>query len=474
MPSQRSYIVKGFMGGTGFSNNDPNTFFNSYDMRDTPIFDAKVEKEINKVDSLSFVVGAEHPFVGRVKEYRTWIMVIQYAGHFTNQGNPSSWVTDAQDIVFFGRVVEVEEDLYGNKNVSCESAFAFFNDVPFRLRDNAGYSHSSLAVLNGSQVAYDTAVITNSSPELNPVYPMIDHRFKDFRVRNSDVDQNDIASDDSSDIDTDVTVLTVMDFLNEQLLENLGGAIYTYYEPQATFRSPTDTTLTDHVEGVVTYLGYRQALESFGIGTGSGGCLPYNGSSLAINSEEYPRFVLGENIVDLSKEQALDTIYTGVFPVGKDGLLLTTSRDVASDAYEGNYIWHTASSRRYGRIAIALDYPNITTRANLRTLAQKWINTHASDGLISEYKYTVTGPEPVVLGYGDYFIKPLYGVLYCNSSDVELANAKVYPCLSMELDLFNSQNNRYTFGPFVSDNYADTSISTKLSNKKSKKKVKKK
>lgn len=489
MPSQRSYIVKGFMGGHGFPEGSNNTLFNSYDMSSYPIFDAVVEKEVNKVDSFKFIMGALHPAIDAVEEFRNWVLVIQYVGSIEN----GEWQAVDEDILFYGRVIEVDTDLYGNKEISCEGSLGFLNDLTCRIKDIAGYTYNTQALVSGILTTQNDVYPyytyeESGGPEGDPRYKwdMIGKDFKEYYEsygprdpRNSyspsemEIDSVNTISTSDSDAYTDVSITSLMDIISQYGLDYVGGAFYLRHWIVGNLASPIDSAHGDYISQVCVMMAYKRNSVTFGIGTGGGGMVSYDWGSI-LNPEEYPRFILGENVANISKEQALDTIYTGVLPVGKDGLLLTSVSDVHDSDYVNNYLWHTSSRRKYGSVVITLDFSNITTRSALRTVARNWIDEHASDGLINEYKYTVTGPEPVVMGYGDYFIKPLFGVMYSSDTSTLPADSKVYPCLSMKIDLFNAQNNEYTFGPFVSDNYSDTNISTKMSQVKTTKKAKKK
>lgn len=490
MPSQRSYIVKGFMGGYGFPEDSDNLFFNSYNMTNYPIFDATVEKEANKSESFHFVMGAQHPFVDRVREYRNWVLVVQYAGVLENDG---TWTAIAEDVLFYGRIISVETDLYGNKEVECEGALGFLNDALVRIKDIYGTIYTSFSVIYaivGQQNAY---VTDSNAPESSPsassstnYYNMVNSKFKKYDIAQDpfsgewEVDEVSVYEGSVLDFADDVSVLTLLDLLNSYVIEVVGGGFYFRYKASGSLASPIDISGQSKITEVKIGIAYKQESATFGIGTGSGGIvyydkpIPGHAGHTTPEPDEYPMFVLGENIGELSKEPALETIYTGVFPVGKNGLLLTDPTSGGGTVYSSNYVWKNASARKYGRIALTLDCSNITTRTALYTLAEKWINTHSSDGLVNEYKYTVTGPEPVVMGYGNFFIRPLFGVMYTEDSSIPQDQCKVYPCLSMKVDLFNPQNNQYTFGPFVSENYSDTKLTTKTSQVNTKKKAKKK
>lgn len=506
--AKKNYIVRGFIGGNyaGLGSEADNTLFNTYDMSRFPIFNAVVEKSINKTDTFRFTMGAQHKFINDVEPYRNWVLVIQYAGSLNSYYvDPKDWVPFCYDILFYGRVIEVETDLDGNKDVVCEGALGFFNDYILRHKDHRNSALSSYGILNSMCNLQNSIINASGAPERgddpgNVDYRMmINNQFKRIYVNSSDVDDVDTSENDFAD---DTSVSTALELINSNLIEVAGGAVSAKYEvygrPDYFYDIPREEGETVSytpwvcspiytgaviIEGVHTLLRYNKDSTTFGMGVGRGGIRPYDNyspysggassltpiGSLSGNDQsslvqfDYPRFILGENIINLDREPALDTIFTGVFPVGKDGMTLTDS----PSSYTSKYIWASAQEK-YGRIAISIDYPDVSSKTSLYNLANKWLKSHTSENLRKEFKYTVTGPEPVIMGRGSCFIRPLCGIAYSPNETTDAAHSNVYPCLSMTVDIFNPDNNQYSFGPFISENYSETSISTKTSKSKKK------
>lgn len=483
---KREYIIRGFIGGNGIDTRVvSNEFFNTYDMSKYPIFDATVEKEVNKCGAFKFTMGATHPFIDAVKPYLNWVLVEQHAGYINTESSTPVWESLAKDVLFSGRVIEVDKDLYGNKTVTCEGVLGYFNDLSLRIKDIRSWSYNTRAIAYGATVLQDDIYkVGTGAPEaaVDARYKMIQAHNKNINVDPDYLDSVDIYEGEDDDLANDVSVVTLLDYIQQYSLNLVGGAYYIYdiYDHFGRLSPPINVNANNVLDDLYEYIGYVKASEIFGIGTGVGGMLLYDGESVydsetrtytlvGMDSDDFPRFVLGENIISISKEPALDKIYTGVFPIGKNGMVLSNNVPIDDDEdnynYGSNYVWHTNSRNKYGSSVISLDYNNVTNKTTLRRLATNWINMHATDGLVNEYKYTITGPEPVVLGYGSYFIKPLYGVMFIENDSTSTSNAKVYPCLSMKVDISNPQNNQYTFGPFVSDNYTETTISRRAGNR---------
>lgn len=494
--AKKNYIVRGFIGGNlaGLGSEADNTLFNTYDMSKFPIFNAVVEKSVNKTDTFRFTMGAHHKFINEVEPYKNWVLIIQYAGVLDGfSSDPKEWVPYCYDILFYGRVIEVETDLDGNKDVVCEGALGFFNDYILRHK-NYAYSALSTTGILRSMCNLQNDIInaadapeSNDDPENFDYYKMINNRFKRIYMDTSDVDNVDTSDNDFSD---DTSVTTALELINSNLIEVAGGAVSARFEvhgrPDYYYNTPREEgevvsytpwvcspiyTGAVIIEGVRIQVCYNKDSTTFGMGVGSGGIRRYTDYSPYVGNEvfSYPRFIIGENVISLDKEPALDTIFTGVFPVGKDGMILTDS----PSSYTNRYIWGSAQEK-YGRIAIVVEYPDVTNKTSLYNLANKWLKSHSSEKLRKEFKYTVTGPEPVILGRGSCFIRPLCGVAFSKNETVDAEHSTVYPCLSMTVNIFNPENNQYTFGPFISENYSETSISTKTSKSKKKNRNKKK
>lgn len=491
--AKRQYIVNAFIGGHGIRGlNATNLLFSTYDMSNTPIFNAVVEKEVNKVPSFKFTMGADHQMIDCPKPFRNWILVIQYAGTIVD----GVWESVAESILFYGRIITVDTDLYGNKAITCEGCEGFFNDYIIREKDFWYYIEDGTQyivtqtghLLNNIVDASRLIVDAPDAPE-NPdshhgaldFQDMINSNYKKFYTYDSWIQHVSIYDqDDGVDHDDDASVLTLMDVVNDDLLSNVGGVLYVNPSVVQELPSPNNVGIWTSIDEIQLCVYYYKERTDFGIGTGWGGVRRYgeyrqDPNYPQMDANLFPRFVLGENVINMSKEPAMDTIFTGAYPVGKNGLVLAPQSSPVGDMdFNDLYVWSNTAASKYGRIAIALEFPNITTRATLRKLAQRWVNAHTSDGLVDEYKYTITGPEPVMLGYGNYFIEVGAGILYTEDMTQTAAECKGYTCMNMSIDVFNPQNNQYTFGPFISENYSDTSISTKMSQVKSTKKAKKK
>jgi len=89
-----------------------------YDYPDMVVLDPLLETEVNTAGSLEFTMPAGHVFYESIHLLMTDIEV--YEG---------------EDLVWFGRPVEIKTDYYRQKSVYCEGALSFFNDSVQELNE---------------------------------------------------------------------------------------------------------------------------------------------------------------------------------------------------------------------------------------------------------------------------------------------------------------------------------------------------
>lgn len=94
------------------------------------VYNIQLKKQINHADSLSFTIPMGHPAYSHF--YTTKALGISVG----LRESGSNLFT------FFGRAVSIESDDYGGKNVTCEGAFAFLNDILLRPATFAQYEGS--------------------------------------------------------------------------------------------------------------------------------------------------------------------------------------------------------------------------------------------------------------------------------------------------------------------------------------------
>lgn len=441
-----------YMGGgliSQYSGNflEPMTLFNTDKMDDYGVTSCSVSIEVNKVSAVDFTVTAEHPLASKIEKYRNWLFLREEI-----IDDSKNTVIDSENL-FYGRVISVDTDLYGNKTVNCESSLGFLNDLVSKPNDY-GYSSVSEFISRLLAYGYDAMIDGDTSTTgIRKAFKKITWSY--------DSDSNPISSEIGDDASND----TIFNIMNKYILDESGGFLIPFYHAvDRNYSYDNFANLLREIETTLRYYSFNEDAPNFGIGVSTYNPLrryPHEeAGQIDIDDQPYtwlPRFTIGRNIISLSKEPALETIFTGVYPVGKNNTLLQNPNTQSNTA---RFLWNSSAVEKYGRIAIPISFPEVSIRSNLRTLSQNWLTRHVSDDLFNEFKYTVTAPEPAVLGYGSKLIRIMCSVMYSEDMNKKLYDYDSYPCLSMKIDIFNPQNNQYTFGPYVSDNYSETNISS--------------
>lgn len=91
--------------------NDPRTY---------NVHDIELKKQINQASSLTFSIGPQHPFYSEFDPRGCMGISIGLR------------MGDSNQFLFYGRVVSVDTDIWHIKKISCEGAYAFFNDIMLR------------------------------------------------------------------------------------------------------------------------------------------------------------------------------------------------------------------------------------------------------------------------------------------------------------------------------------------------------
>lgn len=437
--------------------------YKSDDPDEYPIYNLKYNIEINKAGSCTFTVGVSHPYYDDVEEMNMFVSVIvKYIknGEIIHKYCP-----------FVGRVIEISEDQTGNREVTCEGALATLNDTFERVGGWTG-------IIGANE--YDTVIDTlhairqifsahstwhyvgwgdypgirnnNWNPENPGVFNEVGKYTNIENVTYSPDDGINISkyNNDSDSYKDDLSYRSLYDILFNDVIKKSGGFLLPIYDPFTSNNGVTDALCHWTYIGSYRTIGYYSNYSTL---------VNYpneNLDNLDQFSRRYwlPNFTKFNNIINLSKESSLKTKFNTIIPVGKD--------NIGIDGY-------AASSPTYRIISlddspyedflpITLSFPDISNADDLRTAAQQWADTHSRDSSIPK-KYTITGPEPCGVGCGEVLIMLMRDVIIREDPEEDLQDSLILPCLSMEIDVQNPQNNVYVIGPFIDDTYTETTIS---------------
>ncbi len=462
-------MTSGFRFVTIYLSNQPDNY---------PIFNPKYRIEVNKFGEMSFTMGASHPQINNVFEMKTFVCVIEK--YTDREGNTSSFCP------FAGRVLTIEEDDFENKSITCEGALGIINDIYsekdfFLLLYTSGYTNGGdISAGDSLTCAFRVMrdhVHTSNGSFYSDYYPFLDNYFafltpeyvngrtlNGVNLTGKIEGLEDYGVDDGSILITGYSsshsaysemqsYCNAYDAIYSYVLKKCGGIILPVYVP------------IRNNSGTITKFALLLCYKSYTFSSVDGNwsfLFPYpREGSQGFDYSRYgwlPHFDKGYNILSSRKESSLKSKYSGILPIGRNSSGDFVLHD--PNAIDSEYLWSTEMVNKYGaHIPIIVKFENATSMSELRSMGNTWLNLHSRDASVP-YKYTITGPEPCQLGYGDQPIMLMRDVIIRNDPSELLENSLTLPCLSMEIDIQNPQNNTYVIGPYIDDMYTETTISS--------------
>lgn len=207
---------------------------------------------------------------------------------------------------------------------------------------------------------------------------------------------------------------------------------------------------------------------------------PYNTSEVMTEDgiiSGRPSVVIGRNILDISSEQNVNDMFTRIIPIGgskangntiyidnykykdKNGaekthsgkaLKVTELMDIYSttqltDEFHDYKDYRDAESL-FGIIYRTVDFSDATSKSKLWNLARKWVK-ECYFGLVSSFTVKAIDMHIRDNSYPQILIGECVDVTYkINQNGEETWVTKKLICKSIQYDLFNPENNSYTFG----------------------------
>lgn len=386
------------------------------------ILDPVVTKEMSKAGKLEFTILPTSTHYDLLKRMKTIICAYYY-----------------DELIFRGRVLTITTSMDLQRKVTCEGDLAFFMDSVDYPRYNDkddveddGWKYGfTLRDFIGSLIAGHNDFFKDE-PE------------KQFSVGTIGVlNRTPTATKDEDKLDSDPhkrsyhshsDLVQMADYLVDELVDKYGGYLQTR------------TVSGEH------YLDF-----------------------LDISDADAEHDILfGVNLLDLSIESASDNPYSGVVPIGKDGLKVSDVKVTHSDgsvSYEPYVCEDSAAVKLLGRIIKPLDFSEIDNKDQLKKAAENYmkrfpplladtIEVHALDIQLLDD----TADPNAFVKIGDRV------QVTCESHGIDI----VLNCLSATYDLQNPEKNGYKLGQYIpeSEEAARAAYTTKLniSYKKMKKK----
>lgn len=412
------------------------------------ILNPTTKGDIGNATSMDFSVQSGTPYYGQFLQMRTYIQV-DYDG----------------DTVFYGRVITVNHDFYGGQKLHCEGAIAFLNDsyYPAEKKD----TQKEISTYERIKQLLD-----NHNKQVNEPLKriFIGEVPGHYTSRTAPEQQIKLETRKFGQTSWSTTKSAL-----EDLKSHYGGAFRIRYE------EGVDTTGMDDETGIgeAAYDGPN------GSYTGSGNKVCYLDwlNHYYRSTVRQQTIEVGKNLIDVSRSTELSNIFTAVIPLGK-----TSSGDTAiyltgyrTDIHgDNNYFpvpairkaaapsgadttylytdselesgYHKAEDYRtainqYGMVFKTMEFEEAHSQEELFKRTTEWIKENYQGGVttfsVKAIDLHLIGENPDKILLGDR-VKIRYPV--GTNSTVASIEERTLTCTSVSMDLFNPDNNSYTFG----------------------------
>ena len=228
----------------------------SFDMQ---LIDPTIDLALNKAGKAEFTVPAQHPFYS-------------YIVPMINNIEICDVVNEIETIIFFGRISMVTRGWNNQKRVTCEGAFAFFNDTIQRYKKYPSAKKTLYSFVENVLGRHNSQMTDDS----RKVY-----------IGNIELKDPNNPTDPSKNIENKKVYRltqyeTTLDVLTEMCIESEGGYMSVY-------RQNNDGTFVNKLDWV---------------------------SDLDTDINQPAKF--GLNLTDLNQEFDPDELYTALMPLGAD------------------------------------------------------------------------------------------------------------------------------------------------------------
>ena len=301
-----------------------------YDKRDEELFleSPVLTREVNKVGALTFTIYPNHRYFDELKYLKSNIEVLR-------NDKP----------IFRGRIIDVDQGIYNQKSVECESTLAFLND------------------------SYVAPYVFEGSPEELFVYLIDNHNMqvtedRQLKIGNITVkDDNDYIRRSWSNYEK------TLDLINSRCIDSLGGYLVERYEEDGN---------------------YIDWLEDF--------------SKTTVQNIEFSK-----NLLDIFARNDATKTYSAVVPIGanieqEDGSQIPLTIESVNEGKD--YLINNEAFEKYGWIVAPISettWEDVTLPENLLKKGQAFLDNSAT-GINSNIELKAIDLSIIDKSYESFFI----------------------------------------------------------------------
>ena len=373
----------------GISSNNM-VFSTDRDVSGVPYGDAtismKLKKEVNKADSLEFMILPMHTAYDSFEKKKTFVFL-------TRDGK----------CIFRGRVSDIKTDIYKQRTITCEGDLAFLADsVQSPNKKTSTSSAGSTKKKKRTTVYIPPSGSSGSSKD--KVKMSVETYFRsliaEHNVQVSGYSKGftvgQVTVSDASDVETfeRTSFQDTSSIISSDLLSVYGGVLRTRYE--------NDTAYIDWLDDYTD------------------------------TTSQNIRF--GVNLIDIDQEPPTDENWSVLLASGDENITIASANDGDKFLVDDNAV------EKYGYIVHHHQFNNAKTASALLKKARRYLRTHAKifpDNLIIkaiDLQLIGESDDPLELGEKIKVVSSPHGI------------NKTMACIALEMDIFNPENNSYTIG----------------------------
>lgn len=348
--------------------------------------------ETNKAGTFEFMLNKGHLQYDGFSEIKTFV-----------------WLFRDDKCIFRGRVNDITTDIFGQRTISCEGDLVILSDSI--QSPNTFIDVQTIGTTKKKKNVKRTSVQTTEMRAevfFRSVIETHNAQFDDARKQFEVGTVNASKKDEFGKFDL-TSYSDTSSVLSSEILGKFGGIIQTRYDRNSS------KTYIDWIEN------YTEQ-----------------------NSQEAK---FGVNLLELDEQPPDDKPWSILLPIGKDGLTISGasgSESMSGISRDGIYLKISSAVSKYGKIVHYEKFDDATKADDLLHKAYEYLwvrkKVYPKNITFKAIDLQLLGESNDPLELGD--------LIRVNAQNTLLINS-VLPCIEMELDILNPENNTYTIGSIM-------------------------